>query len=172
MDRVKKVSHGHPVSEFPNWPVQKPALPIPLTPISAGDNSMTIFGCSGVDELDLMIGEPWDRGAVFVELCFAQDRVVTATIEVDDDAVVGFDFNGSGSFDELPIQRFSLAAVESVKLVRQPAVTAVGKDRQDCINIHVQPYFARQTVQVKEVYTAAQRVFDSVPPRVVRDEVA
>ncbi len=114
-----------------------------------------------------MIRQPRDFRVVFVEICFPQDWVVRATIKVYDDAATWFNFDSARRLNKLAIEGLRLAEIEAVKLMRQPAITAVRKHRQHRIKIDIQTHFARQTIQMKEVHTAPQRIFNSVPSRVV-----
>ena len=119
-----------------------------------------------------MVCQPGDRRAFLVQVCLAEDRVVRAAIEVDDDPPARFHLDGTGSLDELTVEPLGLRIAKAAQLVRQPAVASLGDDGEDCIQVHVQSHFACQTIQVEEIDAAAQRILNSVASSIVDDQVA
>ncbi len=115
-----------------------------------------------------MVIEPGDARAVLLEGGFAKNRFVTAVIEGRYKAAVRRDFDRSAVLHELAVQQLRLCFFESLQLLCQPAVGAVGEHRQRHIQIDVQPDFTRQTIHVKEVDVCSQAVFDAVATGVVR----
>jgi hypothetical protein len=53
----------------------------------------------------------------------------------------------------------------------QPAVAAVGQDRENRVQVHIQPHFARQAVEVEEVHADPQPILHPVAPGVADDHV-
>lgn len=110
---------------------------------------------------------PRDFGVIFCEIRLPQNWVVRATIKVHDDAAPRFNFDSAGRLNKLAIDGLGLAQIEAVKLMCQPAIAAVRNHCQYGVKIHVQTHFARQTVLMKEVHAAPERIFNSVSSRVV-----
>ena len=77
--------------------------------------------CSSVHEFKPMVCQPRDLGSVFFKLGFAEHRVVTVSIEVDDNATTFFNFHRSGGFHGLAVQPFWLGRVKAMKLTRKPS---------------------------------------------------
>ncbi len=59
-----------------------------------------------------------------------------------------------------------------MELIGKPTVTSVSQYRQYCVQVNVESHFARETIQVEEVHTAAQGIFDSVAISIIHDQLA
>src|SRR3990172_25465 len=97
---------------------------------------------------------------------------MSAPVEVYHDPPPRFNLDGSRSLHELAIDPFGFRVPKAMQLVGQPTVTAVGQYRQDRVQVYVQSDFAGQTVQVEEIDAAPQRVFHSVAPGIIHDQLA
>lgn len=88
-------------------------------------------------------------------------------VEVNHDPVVL-------QFDHAPslIQLFRRRLVKAAQLLPQPTITSVGQDRRHRVQVYVQPDFAGQAVQVKEVDGRAQTVLDAIATRIADDQLA
>ena len=84
-----------------------------------GGNRYTLSAARGrrrerlpVAELDAVPLQPGDRRAVSVECGFAENWIVTAAVEGDEELAVGTDFDEAAGFDELAIELLGLGLLE------------------------------------------------------------
>ena len=105
-----------------------------------------------------------------VEACFAQNRVVGAAVEVDDETA-RLDFDAAAGFDELAIEVLRLGLAEAVEFFGQPAVAAIGDNRQGHVQVDIESDLAGQAIEVEEVDADAQAVFDAVAADVAQHHV-
>src|SRR6266850_8566501 len=84
---------------------------------------------------------------------------------------VGVDLNSAGGFHELAVEFLGLGLVKAVQLVGQPAVAAVGDDREGNVEIYIESDFTGQAIEVEEVDADAQAVFDAVAAGVAQHQI-
>ena len=117
------------------------------------------------------IVEPGNGETLPIESGFAQEGIVAWFVEVDHDAVI-LDFHDAAGLDEFAVQLFRRGLLEAAQLFAKPALTAIGQHSQGDIEIDVEPYFAGQTIQMKEIHADAQSILYAISTRVANDEVA
>src|SRR5438128_6953920 len=115
------------------------------------------------------VPQPGDCLTSSVEGRFTQDRVVGAAVEVNDQTS-RFDLDAAAGFDELAVEVLRLGLGKAMQLLCQPAVTAISDNGH--VEVHIEPDFARQAIEMKEVDADAQAVFDAVAAGVAQDHIA
>ena len=104
-----------------------------------------------------------------VESGFPQDRVVAALVEVHDDSF-RLDFDHTPCFHEFAIQLFGRSGVKTSQLLGQPAIATIGQYGHGGVEIDVESYFTRQTIDMKEIYANPQPVLDAIASGVAYDQ--
>src|SRR5215475_8888310 len=113
--------------------------------------------------------QPRNRLARLVESGFAQDRVVAALVEVDDDPF-RLDFDHTTCFHAFAIQLFGRSGVKASQLLGQPAIAPIGQYSHSGVEVDVESHFARQTIEVKEIHADPQPVLDAIASGVADDQ--
>src|SRR5450759_5817683 len=126
---------------------------------------------SVVGEFDRPLTEPADGRRVVSESGLAEDRVMAATVEGNDEAV-GLDRHGAGGLDEPPEELFRVGFLEALQSRRQPAVAAVGDHGQGGVEVDIETHLAGEAVEVEEVHADAQAALDPVAAGVADDRLA
>ena len=125
-----------------------------------------------VVEVDAIAVQPRDGRAVVVESGFAEDRIVAAAVEGDEEPTAGSDFDLAAGFDELAVELLRLGLLEALELTSQPAVATVGDHRQSHVEVDVQADLAGEAIEVEEVDVRSQAVLDAVASGIMGDELA
>src|SRR4051812_10489550 len=105
--------------------------------------------------------EPGDGRRSVTESGLAEDRVMAATVEDDDEAVV-FDRQGAGGLDEPPEELFQVGFLEAFQSRRQPAVTSVGDHGQGGVEVDIEPHLAGEATELEEVHADTQPALDPI----------
>src|SRR5271170_2232222 len=126
---------------------------------------------SGVAIHDTAVAQPGNGRAIAAQVGFAQDWVMSAAVEMDEQTS-RFDLDAAAGFDELAVEVLRLGLGEAVQLLGQPAVAAIGDDRQGHVEVDIEPDLAGQAIKVEEVDADAQAVFNAVAARVAQYDIA
>ena len=113
-------------------------------------------------ELDAIASQPGDWRGVLVEGGLAENGVVTTAVKGNEEPAARSDLNQAAGFDELAVEVLRLGLGKAMQLLCQPAVTAISDNGQGYVEVHIEPDFARQAIEMKEVDADAQAVFDAV----------
>src|SRR5262245_60003714 len=73
-------------------------------------------------------------------------------------------------FHEFAIQLFGRSGVKATQLLGQPAIATIGQYSHGGVEIDVESYFPRQTIDVKEIHANPQPVLDAMASSVAYDQ--